>query len=65
MSEGLDELARLNRRIVDLRNRIEEAERRDSQSWGRSERFQILDLLNGTLKDLEARKATLERPRRK
>jgi len=54
-------LARLNRRIADLRRCIEEAQRHDSQPWGGSERAQILALLNTTLKHLEARKAALER----
>ena len=37
------------------------SERHDSKPWSRSEQIKMLALLNQTLKDLEARKATLER----
>jgi hypothetical protein len=62
MPDEINELERLNRRISDFRRGIEEAQRFDNQAWGGSERMKILDLLNQTLKDLEARKAALERP---
>ena len=61
MREEEDELARLNRRIADLRTRIGESKSREGHAWGRSAHIEILDLLNRTLKDLEARKATIER----
>ena len=54
-------MARLYRRIADVQRSIEETERHDSKPWSRSEQIKMLALLNQTLKDLEARKATLER----
>jgi hypothetical protein len=61
MREEAEELARLNRRIADVRQSIEEAERHDSRAWSRSDQTRMLALLIQTLKDLEARKAALER----
>jgi len=61
MQEEPNEVARLDRRIADLRNRIKEAQRRNSHVWSGSMRLEILDLLSRTLKDLEARKAALLR----
>jgi hypothetical protein len=61
MWEESNELARLNRRIADVRRSIEEAEQHDSKPWSRSEQIKILALLNQTLMALEARKAALER----
>ncbi len=62
MRNQIDELAWLNQRIADLQRRIEEAQGRDSHPWAGSERLNILDLLNKTLKDLETRKAALDPP---
>ena len=56
----IDELARLGRRIADLRCRIDESERSDCRFPGWWERIKIRELLSQTLKDLEARKAALE-----
>jgi hypothetical protein len=61
MREESHELARLNRRIADVRRSIEEAERHDNKPWSGSEQTKMLALLNQTLKDLETRKAALER----
>ncbi len=63
MRDETDELARLDRRIADLRRRIDEAQGRDSYPWGGSDRLKILDLLTKTLKDLETRKAALGGPK--
>lgn len=62
MRERIDELARLDRRIAELRHRIDDAKARASDPWGSSERVRILDLLDETLRDLEARRIALEHP---
>ncbi len=55
------ELARLDRRIADVRCRIDESKQSDCRFPGWWERIKIRELLSQTLKDLEARKAALER----
>jgi hypothetical protein len=61
MRQGAHGLARLNRRIADVRQCIEDVQRDDSEFCAESERLKMLALLNSTLKDLEAHKAALER----
>ena len=61
MRKEIDELVRLDRRIADVRCRIDESERNDCRFPGSWERIKIRELLSQTLKDLEARKAALER----
>ena len=55
-----DEQERLDRLIVDLRLRIEEAQRGGGSCAGQLEQCSILELLDLTLRDLEIRKAELE-----
>ena len=61
MRKEIDELARLDRRIADVRCRIDESEQSDCRFPGWWERIKIRELLSQTLKDLEARKVALER----
>jgi predicted nuclease with TOPRIM domain len=61
MQKEIDELMRLDRRIADVRGRIDESEQSDCRFPGSWERIKIRELLSQTLKDLEARKAALER----
>jgi hypothetical protein len=62
MRKEVDELVRLDRRIADVRCRIHQSEQSDCGFPGSWERIKIRELLSQTLKDLEARKAALERP---
>ena len=62
MQKEIDELMlRLDRRIADVRCRIDESEQSDCRFPGSWERIKIRELLCQTLKDLEARKVTLTR----
>jgi hypothetical protein len=61
MWKEIDELVRLDRRIADVRCRIDESERSDCRFPGPWERIKIRELLSQTLKDLVARKVALER----
>ena len=61
MRKEIDELARLERRIADVRRRIDESEQSDCRFPGSWERIKIRELLSQTLKDLEARKVALGR----
>ena len=61
MRKEIDELVRLERRIADVRCRIDESEQSDCRFPGSWERIQIRELLSQTLKDLEARKIALGR----
>ena len=54
------ELARLDRRIADVRRRIDESEQSDCRFPGWWERIKIRELLFQTLQDLEARRVALE-----
>jgi hypothetical protein len=56
-----EELARVERRLADVRHAIEQARSRRGWSGGVSEQERILALLGATLKALEARKAALQR----
>ncbi len=58
MWKGIDELVRLDKRIVDVRCRIDESKQSEASSWAR---MKIRELLCQTLQDLEARKVALER----
>jgi hypothetical protein len=60
MSETVEELARLERRIGHVRHAIEQARHRSGWSGGISEQERILALLIATLKSLESRKAALK-----
>ena len=61
MQKEIDELMRLDRRIADVRGRIDESEQSDCRFPGSWERIKIRELLSQTLKDLEARKVALGR----
>jgi hypothetical protein len=54
-------MAKLNRRIADVRQCIEDAQRHFSEFCAGSERAKMVALLNSTLKDLERHKAAFER----
>ena len=60
MRDESHELARLNRRIVEVRRCIEEAQLRADTPWSGRDRTQILALLATTLTAMEAQKAALE-----
>jgi hypothetical protein len=60
MRDETHELARLNRRIAEVRRCIEEAQLRADTPWSGRDRSQILALLATTLKAMEAQKAALE-----
>jgi hypothetical protein len=61
MAEEAQELARVERRLADVRHAIEQARSRHGWPGGVSEQERILTLLGATLKALEARKAALQR----
>ena len=61
MTDYTDEQERLDHLIVGLRLRIEEAQRGGGSCAGQLEQCSILELLDLTLRDLEIRKAELER----
>jgi hypothetical protein len=58
--EEARELARLERRIAEVRRAIEQAHHGHGWSGNASERERMLALLEATLRALEARKAALE-----
>jgi uncharacterized protein with von Willebrand factor type A (vWA) domain len=60
MVERAEELARVERRMADVRHAIEEARHRRGWSAGVGQQARILSLLAATLKALEARKAALQ-----
>jgi len=60
MRDETHELARLNRRIAEVRRCIEEAQLRADPPGGAGNQTQILALLATTLKAMEAQKAALE-----
>jgi hypothetical protein len=60
MAGNDDELARLERRIEDVRHAIERACHRTGWPGGMHEHERVLELLAATLKALEARKAALK-----
>jgi hypothetical protein len=63
MAENIEELARLERRIADVRRAIEQARHRGGWFKGTLEEERTLALLVATLKALEARKALRGAPR--
>ncbi len=63
MRECINKDARLSCRIFDLKRRIAEEERRvalESMPWDTRVRSEIVELMEKTLKDLEARMVTLQ-----
>ena len=60
MRDETHELARLKRRITEVRRCIEEAQLRADTPWSGRDRSQILALLATTLKAMEAQKVALE-----
>jgi hypothetical protein len=63
MAEIMDELARLERRIDDVRRAIEQGRHRGGWFKGPRDQERTLALLVATLKALEARKALKGAPR--
>lgn len=59
MAGNVEELARLERRIDDVRHAIEQARHRSSWFGGIHEQEKVIALLAATLNALEARKAAL------
>jgi hypothetical protein len=60
MVEKAEELARVERRMADVRHAIEQERNRRGWSGWSGEQKRILSLLGATLKALEARKAALQ-----
>ena len=60
MAGQAEELARVERRMAEVRHAIEQARNRHGWSGGAGEQERILSLLGATLKALEARKTALQ-----